>query len=111
MKVPVLEEHRVQVPGAQTGETASQWCTGEQFPDEKGAPMYGAGYCTIFYNNGDILWVSFKGNGANKPGEWAVIGGTGRYEGASGGGKTEMVSQRSDGYAWTSKSTGTLTTK
>jgi len=94
-----------------TGEQSSQWCTGEQYPDAKGTPMYGAGYCTIFYDNGDILWVSFMGNGEGKPGSWAVIGGTGRWEGATGGGKTDMVSQRSDGYAWTSKSTGTLTTK
>jgi len=93
------------------GELSSQWCTGEQYPDAKGAPMYGAGYCTIFFDNGDILWVSFTGTGEGKPGGWAVIGGTGRYAGATGGGTTTTVSRRSDGYAWTSKSTGTLTTK
>ena len=94
-----------------TGETTSQWCNGEQYRDAKGTPMYGAGYCTIFNDNGDILWVSFMNSGEGKPGTWAVIGGTGQYQGATGSGTTEQVSRRSDGYAWTSKSKGTLTTK
>ena len=91
-----------------TGESFSQWCTGE-LAQQEGGPM-GAGYCTLIADNGNVLWVSYVLHGA-EPSTWTVMGGTGQYEGASGSGTTTVVSQRGDGQAWTSKSTGTLTTK
>ena len=92
------------------GETLSQWCTGEQWLGADGMPVAGAGYCTIFDDDGNVLWVSFVNGAAGQPGTWTVMGGTGEYAGATGGGTNEMVSQRSDGYAWTSKSSGTIVT-
>ena len=91
-----------------TGESMSQWCTGESWQVEGG--LMGAGYCTLVADDGDALWVSYVLHGAD-PGTWTVMGGTGQYAGASGSGTTTVVSQRGDGEAWTSKSTGKLTTK
>ena len=92
------------------GELLSQWCNGQQGtgPDGK---MRSVGYCTVIADNGDLLWVSFLNDqGPGKPGTWTVIGGTGQYEGATGGGTTTMVSSRGDGRAWTSRSEGTIVT-
>ncbi len=91
-----------------TGESFSQWCTGQLAPVEGG--LMGAGYCTLIADSGDVLWVSYVLHGA-EPTTWTTMGGTGQYAGASGSGTTVVVSQRADGQAWTSKATGTLTTK
>jgi hypothetical protein len=93
------------------GEVSSQWCTGHQGVDA-GGQAGGAGYCTIVSDNGDMLYVSYVlGNGEDQPATWTVMGGTGAYAGATGGGTTSTVSQRGDGRAWTSSSQGTITTK
>lgn len=91
-----------------TGESFSRWCRGES-GEVEGGPT-GAGYCTLIADNGNVLWVSYVLHG-DEPSTWTVMGGTGQYEGASGSGTTMVVSQRADGQAWTSKDTGTLTTK
>ncbi len=91
-----------------TGQSLSQWCTGEEAAVEGGS--IGAGYCTLIADNGDVLWVSYVLHGA-EPSTWTVMGGTGQYAGATGSGTTTAVSQRGDGQAWTTKSTGTLTTQ
>ena len=91
------------------GTLASQWCNGEIGEGDDGQPTGFAGYCTIIEDNGDVLWVSFLGT----PEEgltWSVMGGTGQWAGATGGGTSEMVSMRADGEAWTSKATGKITT-
>jgi len=92
------------------GTMASQWCTGEVGVNDAGEMTGGAGYCTIIEDNGDVIWVSYV-NVAGQPGTWTVMGGTGAYEGATGGGTSTVVSQRADGQAWTGQSTGTITTK
>jgi len=94
-----------------TGEQTSQWCNSDAWPDEKGAPTAFVGHCSIFYDNGDVLWISVTGTTNDKPLTWTVIGGTGKYAGATGGGTSKVVSQRGDVYAETYKATGTLTTK
>jgi hypothetical protein len=91
------------------GELSSQWCTGHQGVGPTGQAG-GAGYCTIFSDNGDMLYVSYM-LGGDQGGQWTVMGGTGRYMDASGSGTTTVVSRRADGQAWTSTSKGTLTTK
>ena len=91
------------------GQTASQWCTGEMGLGDNGEPTGVGGYCTIIQDNGDVLWVSYLGTPETGT-AWTVMGGTGQYEGATGGGTSTMVSQRADGQAWTSQSTGTITT-
>lgn len=91
------------------GPTASQWCTQEIGEGDDGMPTGFAGYCTIIEDNGDNLWVSFIGTPTDGI-TWTVMGGTGQWAGATGGGTSEMVSQRADGQAWTSRATGTITT-
>ena len=66
----------------------------------------------IFADNGDVLWVSFVNRGPGSTGNWTVMGGTGEYEGATGGGtSTPPISTRGDGLGWTNTSTGTIVTK
>lgn len=91
-----------------TGEILSQWCFGEESPTDEG-PV-GAGYCTIIADNGDVLWISYLLQGG-EPSIWRAMGGTGQYQGATGEGTTTFVSERGDGEAWSSHSTGTLTTR
>jgi hypothetical protein len=96
--------------GVMAGLTASQWCDGMQMLDAAGQPTVNVGYCTLVYDNGDRLWVSYL-NKPGQPGNWWVIGGTGRFDGATGSGSGSLVSQRGDGRSWTSQSKGTITTK
>ncbi|MDP5052394.1 MAG: hypothetical protein NWP69_01275 [Congregibacter sp.] len=91
------------------GVVSSQWCTGHQGVSATGAAG-GAGYCTLIADNGDMLYISFMTSGADGKGMWSVMGGTGGYAGATGGGTTANVSERADGRAWTSSSKGTITT-
>jgi hypothetical protein len=91
------------------GEVASQYCTGNAMPAEGGGLANGAGFCTVVQTNGDVLWVSYKINGGGAA-NWNVIGGTGEYEGATGGGTSQIVSQGGDGRSWVSKITGSITT-
>jgi hypothetical protein len=93
-----------------TREEFSQWCTSEAQLDPAGKPTIEVGYCALLADNGDVLWLSFFNPGPGKA-TWAVIGGTGQYEGATGSGTSADSSQRGDGYAWTLKSSGTITTK
>jgi hypothetical protein len=89
------------------GVLSSQWCTGHQGVGPTGQAG-GAGYCTLIADNGDMLFVSFM-TGADDNSTWAVMGGTGAYAGATGGGTSTTVSRRGDGMAWTSTSAGTIT--
>ena len=94
------------------GEVASQWCTGHMGTSAQG-DAGGAGYCTVISDNGDMLYISYvlSGSGDAQSATWTVMGGTGEYEGATGSGTSKNVSRRGDGRAWTTQSTGTLTTK
>ncbi|MEJ2089715.1 MAG: hypothetical protein P8Y69_14825 [Gammaproteobacteria bacterium] len=86
-----------------TNEEFSQWCTGSS------GEFGNVGYCTVIADNGDVLWVSYLNT--EEGGNWSVIGGTGQYAGATGGGTTTDQSGRGDGQAWTFVSKGKLTTK
>jgi hypothetical protein len=94
-----------------TGETTVQWCSAAAFVDAAGNPTNMVGACTVFYDSGDMLWVSYLNGTMDQPNTWAVMGGTGRFAGATGGGSCKVDSQRSDGYSITSSCTGKLTTK
>jgi len=111
MAIEVGQQTYTGLVNDKTGETTSQYCNGDSWPDEKGAPKYLVAHCSVFYDNGDILWISITGTTNDKPLTWMVLGGTGKYAGATGGGTSKLASQRSDGYSGTYKSTGTLTTK
>ena len=86
------------------GTTLSQWCRGTQ-ASKDGTLLGGGGYCSIINQEGDMFWVWFGG------GKWGMIGGTGAYEGATGGGTTENVSQSPDGRSFINQSTGKIKTK
>lgn len=94
-----------------TGEQASQYCNGDAWLDSAGAPTHMVAHCTIFYDNGDLAWVSYTGTTNDAPLTWTVLGGTGKYAGATGTGTSKRVSMRGDGYSGTYKATGTITTK
>jgi hypothetical protein len=94
-----------------TGETTSIWCDVTNELNDAGAATVGAFVCRQVYDNGDIVWVGGVQQLPSGSATWTVLGGTGRYQGATGSGTTENISQRADGYAWTSKSKGTLTLK
>jgi hypothetical protein len=94
-----------------TGEVSSQWCSGTEFSDSAGKSMNGVGHCTVFSDNGDMLWLAFLNGTADQPNAWTVLGGTGEYAGATGGGSCSWDSERADGAAATSTCTGTINTK
>lgn len=94
-----------------TGEISSQWCTANGYPGSDGELTAIAGFCSVVADDGDETWISFVGGAAGQPLSWTVMGGTGRYAGATGGGTSRETSNRGDGFAWTSKGSGTVTTK
>lgn len=104
-------ENHATIVNDKTGEVTSQWCTGDQYPDASGNVTSIVGRCTVVYDSGDAVWIAYVGGAMDQPGTWTVIGGTGKYAGATGGGTVRVASQRADGYAFTQKATGTLTTK
>lgn len=90
-----------------SGEVSSQWCRGtwaskgEQF-------LGGAGHCTSVDADGDYLWIWFRPTGPEST-QWGVINGSGKWEGATGGGTTStQVSQSPDKRAWVATSKGTI---
>lgn len=94
----------------ETGERSAQWCRGNTMLDGNGMPAVQVGFCTVVYDSGDLLWISYLGTQGGEN-TYTVIGGTGQYEGATGGGVNRIVSQRGDGRSWTSKAEGTITTR
>ena len=100
--------HATQI--AADGTLSSQWCIGEVAAAEEGSGG-SAGYCTIIFDNGDVLYTSYIGVGGGQPTAWKVMGGSGEYAGATGSGTSALVSVRADGEASTVRHTGTLTTK
>jgi hypothetical protein len=93
-----------------SGATLSGWCTGQEDLTAAEESVQGGGYCAIYEDNGDMFYVGYVNKGT-EPTSWTVTGGTGKYEGATGSGKTTFVSQRGGGGAWTFKSEGSMTTK
>ncbi len=92
------------------GDSFSQWCTGSTVTETSGQAT-GAGSCAAIADNGDVLWVWFLNAGPGSEGAWGVIGGTGQYAGASGGGKTQPGKLLGDGRSFTGTSTGKIKTK
>ncbi len=107
-------ESHVTLVDAKTGEATSGWCIADEYIDKAGKPTAGAGFCTVVYDTGDLVWTSFNvvGSLSNaKQIPYLITGGTGKYAGATGSGVVTQVSDRGDGFAWTTKSTGSVTTK
>jgi hypothetical protein len=109
--IVVGEQDHASIVNDKTGEQTSQWCNYDYWPDPKGMPTHSVGHCTVFYDNGDLAFIATTGTTNDQPVTWTVLGGTGKYAGATGGGTSKMTSMRSDGYAATFKASGTITTK
>lgn len=99
------------VVNKKTGEVTSQWCSGVTHLDSAGKQTNQAGSCDVYYDDGTLLFLSYFATTMDVPSTWSVMGGTGRYTGATGGGSCKADSQRGDGMAWTSSCTGSITTK
>ena len=99
------------IVNANGGEAASQWCAVTGYQDGSGKTSNQIGSCGVFYDNGDVVWLSFLTSGPDDAGDWTVLGGTGKYSGASGGGTCKLESRRSDGSSWTATCTGEIVTE
>lgn len=63
----------------------NQDCRGTALVDAQGAILTQSGYCTGTDSAGDMHWLSFSG-GATGGGHWGLLAGTGKFDGAKGGG-------------------------
>lgn len=74
---------------------ASQDCVGTTLLDAGGVQTYGAGTCDGVDADGNTWWIWWR----NTPQErtWSFIGGTGKFEGVSGGGTTKVLGATEDG--------------
>jgi len=79
------------------GKAESHWCFGSNVMD--GSTLeFGAGYCTALDDDGDVYWTWFEV--AKRGGfAWKVMGGTGKYKGATGGGTSRASGSLPDGSA------------
>jgi hypothetical protein len=75
---------------------ASQDCFGTTVVPDGGTAI-GNGYCDAVDANGDRWWIWWH-NGPDSN-TWGFMGGTGKYEGITGGGTTESLAQMADGRA------------
>lgn len=90
------------------GEVFSQWCSGTTV-NNGDAEIGAGGYCAGENRDGDYLWIWWRSTGPDSN-DWGVIGGSGRYAGATGGGTNKVITQFPDGRAWTSEAKGTIKT-
>ncbi len=79
------------------GKIESHWCSGTNVDTEEEFE-FGAGYCTVFDEEGDAYWTWFVLDGLGSF-EWEVMGGTGKYKGSSGDGISTTTSSLPDGTA------------
>ncbi len=73
---------------------ASQDCFGTTVIAADGSAN-GHGYCDAVDADGDRWWIWW--NNTPEGNKWGFIGGTGKYEGITGGGTTEALAQMADG--------------
>jgi hypothetical protein len=93
-----------------TGVQTSEWCNFDSLLDAKETLVQFVGYCTRVYDGGDLMWISITGKSAEAS-EFTILGGTGKFAGATGGGTSKVISTDRDGRENTFKNIGTLTTK
>jgi len=74
---------------------AAQDCAVTVLVSADGQSQTGGGHCTATDKDGDTWWLSFMltESGSN----WTVMGGSGKYEGMTGGGTTTVDARFSDG--------------
>jgi len=104
-----LEDGREAYPGyrrhltaiGKDGKIESHWCNGTNVVNTAEDAFefeFGAGYCTVFDEDGDAYWTWFVVDGLGAF-EWKVMGGTGKFKGSSGNGVSTTDSSLPDGTA------------
>ncbi|MGI9323815.1 MAG: hypothetical protein ACR2PZ_01255 [Pseudomonadales bacterium] len=89
-----------------TGEISSQWCRGSWASNGE-TFLGGGGHCTSIDADGEYLWLWFQPTGPDEN-RWGVIGGSGKWEGATGAGASKTVSQSPDGRSWVATTKGKI---
>jgi hypothetical protein len=74
---------------------ATQSCSGTVVMAADGSDLMAKGYCDGVDLEGDVWWISWEETAAG--GSWNLLGGTGKFEGVSGGGQTSRVAEWPDG--------------
>jgi hypothetical protein len=86
---------------------ASQDCMFTTVTAADGRSFSSGGYCDGMDADGDVYWA--YGHASEKGGKWYYLGGTGKFEGLTGGGTYELALQWPDGKVLaTWEGTGTL---
>lgn len=75
---------------------SAQDCGGSIVVGADGAPVNGAGHCETTDKDGDVWWLSWGDYDGNSN-TWTILGGTGKYDGMTGGGKVSVIMQSGDG--------------
>jgi hypothetical protein len=72
-----------------------QDCGSAAVGDGAGMPGEDSGVCVAADKDGDVWWLWYNNKGDER--RWSVISGTGKYEGMTGSGTTEVLSYMPDG--------------
>ena len=75
---------------------SAQDCMGTVLTLKDDKTLFSGGSCDATDNDGDIWWLSWISNDDGSS-AWKVTGGTGKYKGMTGSGKSEWIVQMSDG--------------
>lgn len=81
---------------------SSEDCNDTSLVDHDGKLLKEYGECVAVDKAGDVLWLKYDGSDAGST--WQVIGGTGKYDGSTGGGTTKNLLATRDGrlaISWT----------
>lgn len=70
-------------------------CLGGSIIGPNGDTGNGAGYCDGIDKDGDVYFIWYRNDGADR--RWGFLGGTGKFAGVDGGGTTEVVGGTPDG--------------
>jgi len=68
---------------------AEQDCSGAEILAADGKHLGAAGSCIATDPDGDVWWIWWRGDG--KGGTWGFLGGSGKFEGITGGGSTRRA--------------------
>jgi len=73
----------------------AQDCAGTNLVAADGSLERGSGYCAARDADGDMYWIWYWNSPSGS--EWGIMGGTGKFEGITGGGTSEAVAADPDG--------------
>ena len=68
---------------------AAHDCLGSMVSNASGAPLQINGVCDGIDKDGDVFWMWFHDLGETH--SWSFMGGTGKYDGITGGGTTKVL--------------------